>query len=130
MHFFQTHLVFEMRPVRVQLVGNAAEEFEYLNKVVGEEQTKGISNSEHQQLLKSIRQKIELIKANPQYGDAVPKTLIKRSGYAVDNLWVADLTGYWRMLYTLKGSQIEILCFILEIVDHKRYDKVFGYRKK
>jgi len=119
-----------MKPVRVQFVGNAAEEFESLNKAVGEEQEKGVSNSEHQQLLKSIRQKIELIKANPQYGDAVPKTLIKRSGYAVDNLWVADLTGYWRMLYTLKGSQIEILCFILEIVDHKRYDKVFGYRKK
>ena len=34
------------------------------------------------------------------------------------------------MLYTLKGSEIEILCFILEIVDHKKYDKVFGYRKK
>ena len=104
--------------------------FEYLNKVVGEEQTKGISNSEHQQLLKSIKQKIELIKANPQYGDAVLKALIKKSGYTVDNLWVVDLTGYWRMLYTLKGSQVEILCFVLEILDHKRYDKIFGYRKK
>ena len=55
---------------------------------------------------------------------------IKKSGYDVDNLWVADLTGYWRMLYTLKGSEIEILCFVLEIVDHERYDKIFGYRKK
>jgi len=119
-----------MRPVRVQLVGNAAEEFEKLNKVVGEEQAGGIQNSERQQLLKSIKQKIELIKANPQYGAPVPKALVKRSGYSVDNLWVADLVGYWRMLYTLKGSQIEILCFILEIIDHKRYDKIFGYKKK
>lgn len=83
-----------MKPVRVQLVGNAAEEFEYLNKIVGEEQAKGIANSEHQQLLKSIRQKKELIKINPQYGAPVPKALVKRSGYPVDNLWVADLTGY------------------------------------
>lgn len=119
-----------MKPVRVQLVGNAAEEFENLNKIAGEEQSKGVQNSEHQQLLRSIKQKIELIKANPQYGSPVPKVLVKKSGYPVDNLWVADLTGYWRMLYTLKGSQIEILCFVLEIIDHKRYDKIFGYKKR
>ncbi|MCX6818414.1 MAG: hypothetical protein NT129_00240 [Candidatus Aenigmarchaeota archaeon] len=119
-----------MKPVRVQLVGNAAEEFEYLNKTVGEEHAKGIINSEHQQLLKSIKQKIELIKANPQYGDAVPKALIRKSGYDVDNLWVVDLTGYWRMFYTLRGGKIEILCFILEIVDHNKYNKIFGYMKK
>ena len=80
--------------------------------------------------MKSIKQKTELIKANPQYGDSVPKILIKRSGYDVDNLWVVDLVGYWRMLYTLKGGSIDILCFVLEIIDHKRYDKIFGYRKK
>ena len=119
-----------MRPVKVQLIGNAAQDFEQLNRAVGEEQAKGIENSERWQLLKSIKQKVELIKFNPQYGDAVSKTLLKKSAYPVDNLWVVDLTGYWRMLYTLKGSQVEILCFILEIVDHKRYDKIFGYRKR
>ena len=119
-----------MKPVRVQLVGNAAEEFEELNEIVGEEHAAGVHTSERQQLLRSIQQKIELIKANPQYGNAVPKKLVKRSGYPVDNLWAADLAGYWRMLYTLKGSTVEVLCFILEIIDHKRYDKLFGYRKK
>ena len=119
-----------MKPVKVQLIGNAAEEFESLKKIVDEEQAEGVQNSERQQLLKSIKQKIELIKVNPQYGDAVPKVLVKKSGYFVDNLWVADLTGYWRMLYTLKGGEVEILCFILEIIDHKKYDKIFGYRKK
>ena len=119
-----------MKNVKVQLIGNAAEEFEKLNKIVGEEQLEGMQNSEHQQLLKSIKQKIELIKLNPQYGASVPKTLIKSSGYEVDNMWVADLTGYWRMIYTLKGSQIEILCFVLEIIDHNKYDKIFGYKNK
>ena len=119
-----------MKPVRVQLIGNAAAEFEKLNKFIGEEKSKGIENSDHQKLMKSIKQKIELVKSNPQYGAQVPKALISRSGYPVDNLWVADLTGYWKMLYTLKGNQIEILCFALEIIDHKRYDKIFGYRKK
>ena len=103
---------------------------ERYNRVVGEEHSKDIQNSEHQQLLKFIKQKIEIIKVNPQYGSPVPKVLVKRSGYPVDNLWVADLIGYWRMLYTLKGSQIEILCFVLEIIDHERYDKILGYKKK
>jgi hypothetical protein len=118
-----------MKPVRVSFLENASYEWERLNKVVAEEKTKGIQNSESQQLLKSIKQKLELIKANPQYGDAVPKRLIPKR-FPVDNLWVVDLAGFWRMLYTLKGSQIEILCFILEICNHTKYNKMFGYRKK
>lgn len=118
-----------MKPVKVSFIDDAANEWEKLNKTVAEEKSNDIENSENQQLLKSIKQKIELIKMNPQYGSSVPKKLIPKK-FPVDNLWVVDLIGYWRMLYTLKGSQIEILCFILEIFDHERYDKLFGYRKK
>ena len=118
-----------MKPVKVSFMGDGAHGWEKLNKAVAEERAKGINNSENQQLLKSIKQKIELIKINPQYGSSVPKKLIPKKFY-VDNLWVVDLTGYWRMLYTLKGTQIEILCFILEICDHNEYNKLFGYRKK
>jgi hypothetical protein len=39
-----------------------------------------------------------------------------------------ELTGFWRMLYTIKGDQIEILCFVLDILDHRDYEKRFGYR--
>jgi len=118
-----------VKPVNIKFIGDAANEWERLNRVVAEEKSKGIDNSENQRLLKSIKQKIELIKINPQYGDSVSKKLIPKK-FPVDNLWVVDLTGFWRMLYTLKGSQVEILCFILEIIDHRRYDKIFGYRKK
>ena len=118
-----------MKSVKVSFIDESAEEWERLNKLVAEEKSKGIENSENQQLLKSIKQKIELIKIKPQYGASVPKRLMPKK-FPVDNLWVVDLTGYWRMIYTLKGSQIEILCFILEIFDHKKYDKLFGYKKK
>jgi hypothetical protein len=118
-----------MKRVEIKLIGGAAEEWKRLNKVVAEERDKGIQNSENQQLFKSIKQKMELIKANPQYGESVPKRLIPKK-FAVDNLWVADLTGFWRMLYTLKGSQIEIICFILEIFNHDKYDWLFSYKKK
>jgi hypothetical protein len=118
-----------MRPVIISFVDDAADEWEKLNKEVAEEKSKGINNSENQQLLKSIKQKKEMIKLNPQYGSPVSKKLIPKK-FPVDNLWVVDLTGFWRMLYTLKGSQVEILCFILEICNHKKYNKIFGYRKK
>ncbi len=118
-----------MKPVRVSFVNNAYREWERINRIVAEEMSEGIKNSETQRLLRSIKQKIELIKTNPQYGDSVQKRMIPKS-MPVDNLWVVDIAGFWRMLYTLKGSQIEILCFILEICGHKEYDKMFGYRKK
>lgn len=118
-----------MKPVIVSFIGEGADEWERLNKTVAEERERGMENSENQQLLKSIKQKIELIKTNPQYGDPVPKKLIPKA-LPIDNLWVVDMTGYWRMLYTLKGSKVEILCFILNIVDHKKYDRMFGYRKR
>lgn len=118
-----------MKPVKISFVGNAANEWERLNKLVNEETSKGIKNSENQQLLKSIKQKIEIIKINPQYGNSIPKKLIPKK-FPVDNLWVVDLIGFWRMVYTLKGSQIEIICFVLEVFDHRKYDKLFGYKKK
>ena len=118
-----------MKPVKIAFVGEAADEWERLNRLVGDELEKGIKNSGNHQLLKSIKQKLELIKSNPQYGDHVSKKLIPKD-LPVDNLWVAGLTGYWRMLYTLRGGAVEILCFILYLVDHKGYDKIFGYRKK
>ncbi len=49
-----------------------------------------------------------------------------------------DLSGYWRLIYTLKQPQrenpeIEVLSIwldVLDILDHPKYDKIFGYRKK
>ena len=93
--------------------------------------TKGILwiFTEEIQLLKSIKQKRDFIKENPFYGDNIPKNLIPRD-YDVQNLWRAELSGYWRMLYTIKGDQIEVICFVLDILDHPSYNKLLGYKKK
>ena len=90
---------------------------------------KGETNSEEMQLLKSIRQKVELLKINPLYGDNIPKKQIPRE-FKVSNLFRVGLTGYWRMLYSLEGNEVEIIAFVLYIVDHPTYDKMFGYKKK
>jgi hypothetical protein len=34
------------------------------------------------------------------------------------------------MLYTIRGDEIEIICFVLRIIDHPTYDLLLGYRKK
>jgi hypothetical protein len=119
----------DKRPVKVILLDQAKEQFEELNRLVGEQQAKGITNSEEIQLLKSIKQKSELLKINPTYGDKIPHNLIPKT-LDVSNLFRIELTGYWRMVYTLDGNQIEIVAFILYLVDHPAYDKLFGYRKK
>jgi len=117
------------KPVRVILLDEADREYKRLNEIVGQQIKEGKENTEEMQLLKSIKQKRDLIKANPFYGDNIEKKKIPKY-YNVPNLWRVELTGYWRMLYTIRGDQIEIICFVLDIINHKRYNKVFGYRKK
>jgi len=119
----------EKRPVKIILLGQAKTEFEELNRIVGDQQAQGVTNSEEMQLLKSIKQKSELLRTNPTYGDKIPHKLIPKT-LDVSNLFRIELTGYWRMLYTLEGNQIEIVAFVLYLIDHMTYDKLFGYKKK
>ena len=86
-------------------------------------------------ILNSLNQKIGLIKMNHHYGEPIKKRLIPKDyvvKYGVTNLFWVELPNYWRMLYTLTDgeSEIEIIAFILDIIDHERYDKKFGYKKK
>ncbi len=84
-------------------------------------------------MLKSIKQKIELLKMNPQAGIHIPNNLIPKyygEKYDVDNLWKMNLSGFWRMIYTITTTEIEITNLVLDILDHKSYNKIFGYRKK
>ncbi len=117
------------RLVRILLKDQAKAEFERLNQIAGEQRANGIVNSEEIQLLKSIKQKVELLKINPIYGDEIPHKLIPKT-LDVSNLFRVELTGYWRMLYSLEGNKIEVVAFVLYIINHPTYNKLFGYRKK
>lgn len=117
------------KPVRVILLDEACEEYKKLNDIVGKQLKDGKENSEEIQLLRSIKQKTEFIKSNPFYGNNINKDKIP-SSYNVQNLWRVELSRFWKMLYTIKGDQIEIICFILDIIDHNTYNKKFGYKKK
>ena len=86
-------------------------------------------------IFNAIDQKVELIKADYHYGNPIAKNKIPEEyiiKYGVTNLFRVELPKYWRMLYTLKDGKekIEIIAFVTDIIDHKQYDKKFGYKKK
>ena len=115
------------KQIRLILKNQAKEEYEQLSKIVEEQTKKGVKNSEEAQLLKSINAKVELLKWNPAYGQSIAKVLIPKT-LDVDNLFRVSLTRHWRMLYTIKTDELEIVSFVLYIVDHPTYDKLLGYK--
>jgi|TARA_Y100000310_G_scaffold153695_2_gene153184 Txe/YoeB family toxin of Txe-Axe toxin-antitoxin module len=91
---------------------------------------KSRSDKESQSLLNSINRIIDILKNNPQYGNPIPKRLIPKSliKEGIQNLYRVELSNFWRMLYTIEGTKIEILVFVLKIMNHKEYNKLFGYK--
>ena len=117
-----------MKKVRVVFSPEAEEVYKYLNEQATHSKTE-------RTILNAINKKIELIKVNFHYGNPIAKNLIPEEykvKYGVTNLFRVELPNFWRMLYTLTAGEtkIEIVAFVLDIIDHKEYDKKFGYRKK
>ncbi len=83
-------------------------------------------------ILKSLDRLKEILKQNPQYGQPIAKRLIpqKLLKLGITNLYRIKLPNFWRMLYTIEGNKIEILLFVLNIVNHKDYNKLFKYKNK
>jgi Txe/YoeB family toxin of Txe-Axe toxin-antitoxin module len=81
------------------------------------------------EIYKAINHAIDTLKADPECGIKIPRNLIpeRYEKYDVDNLWKIDLPRAWRLIYTLKGDEIAILAIILEWMDHKNYERRFGY---
>ena len=120
------------KPVSVVIAEDILPVYRKLVETSEEERRNGIQNSKDQQLLKSIENKILYLKMNPQAGIAIAKDKIPKKYielYEATNLWKIDLTDGWRMIYTLKNEEVEILAVILDLTDHPTYDKTFGYRK-
>ena len=117
------------KTIRIILKDQAKEEYEALSRVVEEQRKKGKATSEEMQLLKSIDKKVAILKYNPAYGQNIPKGLIPKA-LDVDNLFRVELTHYWRMLYTIRTNEVEIVSFILYIIDHPTYNKLLGYRDR
>ena len=117
-----------MKTIKVVLSSEAEEAYKELNK-------KAEKSKEEKAILNSINKKTELIKENVHYGNPIAKKLIPKEykeKYGITNLFRVELSHYWRMLYSLVDGEtkIEIIAFVLDIVDHPNYNKKFGYKKK
>ncbi len=90
------------------------------------------TDKESKIILNSFNRIKDILKENPQYGDPIAKDLIpnKLKTLGIQNLYRVELSNFWRMLYTIEGNRIEIFVFILNLVDHKNYNKLFGYKNR
>ncbi len=123
---------FKGKEIKVILSEEATEEYNELNRLVSDEHQKGITSSVNQSIFRSIERVKGWLKDNPFAGEQVQKSLIPKyytDKYEITNLWRIDLSDYWRLIYTIQSNEIEIIDFVLNIVDHKKYDKLFGYKK-
>jgi len=85
-------------------------------------------------ILNAFEKKKDLIKEMIHYGEPIAKDKIPdeyKIKYGVTNLFWVELPNFWRMIYALtRDNEVEIIAFILDILDHDDYNKKFGYKKK
>lgn len=121
--------------IRIKLSPEAEEVYNYLNNEVAEVKNSGKKRTAEVQIFEAFQKKKELVKSNKHYGEPIAKSKIPERfqiKYGITNLFWVELPHFWRFLYTLTegDSEIEIIAFVLDIVDHKKYNKLFGYKQK
>ncbi len=109
----------------VKIIGNADILLEELEKNIKDKEKK-----EDKQLLKSIQYSLDILKTNPFNGYPVPNKLWPKEFQDLPNLFRMELSQFYRLLYYVKGNENIVVSVVFEIVDHKKYNKIFGYRKK
>jgi Txe/YoeB family toxin of Txe-Axe toxin-antitoxin module len=57
--------------------------------------------------------------------ELIPKEFIKK--FEINNLWIYNLRADWRLLYTIGRDEIEVLALILDWMNHKDYERLFGF---
>jgi mRNA-degrading endonuclease RelE of RelBE toxin-antitoxin system len=117
-----------MKTVRVIFSPEAEKVYKYLNE-------QAPTSKIEKQILNAINKKIGFIKDNIHYGNPIAKKLIPQEykvKYEVTNLFRVELPNFWRILYTLTegDTRIEIIAFVIDVIDHNEYNKKFGYKNK
>ncbi|MFH0978807.1 MAG: hypothetical protein V1837_05900 [Candidatus Woesearchaeota archaeon] len=120
------------KEVIIRFDEDAFKEYKELQDLVAKE-ISSTKKPTYSQLLSSINIALRNIKANPRYGDLIPRKYISKGvvqRYGTDKILRVELVGYWRLLYTLIGDEAQVIAFILEYMDHDKYNKVFAYKKR
>ncbi len=79
---------------------------------------------------KALIRAIQNIREDFQAGEYIPKNKIPEAyleKYKINNIRVYDLPFAWRLMYTITGSsEIGIISVLLDWMDHKDYERLFG----
>jgi hypothetical protein len=85
----------------------------------------------HQSVVRRVHSLKAALLTDALHGEVVPPPRIPRAlvaKHGVENLYVVDLPSFWRLLYTLVRYDRGRVVAILEIVDHRVYDRWFPGR--
>jgi Txe/YoeB family toxin of Txe-Axe toxin-antitoxin module len=88
------------------------------------------SKTEDRKLHEWISRALKDIKEDCFCGIQIPKKQIPKDyaqKYQADNLWKYNLPNAWRILYTVKRDEVEIISIVLEWMDHTKYNRKLGY---
>lgn len=116
------------KQIRVKYSPEFNEQLEILRNTIKEKNSKF-----HKQLLKAIEREKDNLLIDPHRGDQIRKNQIPEEyllKYSIKNLWKINLPDYWRMFYTITGNELEIISILLEFMDHNKYNKLLGYKKR
>ena len=89
------------------------------------------SKAEDQQLYKFLVRAFKDIEENAFCGIRISKKLIPKEykkKYAIDALWKYNMPNAWRLIYSVGKQKLIIVSIVLEWLDHKNYDRKFGYK--
>jgi len=82
-------------------------------------------------LYEQLRKAFKNLQEDAFCGIQIPKNLIPKEYNAkfgpLNNLWKYNLPNAWRLVYTIKHSDIAVLSVLLEWLDHKNYERRFNY---
>jgi mRNA-degrading endonuclease RelE of RelBE toxin-antitoxin system len=88
------------------------------------------SNNEKKKLYEWINRAIDDLAENCFCGIQISKKQIPRDysrKYGARNLWKYNLPNAWRVLYTIKKEEAEIISVILEWLPHTEHERKFKY---
>jgi hypothetical protein len=112
-----------IKPVNILFSPEAGSIYKYISKM-------SLSSKAERIMYDSIKRRLDSIEQNPKCGQPIAKKLIPeeyKKKYQAQNLYRLELPFFWRMLYTLRDNRVEIIAFVLDIIDHKKYNKKFKY---
>jgi hypothetical protein len=124
--------MFEGKEITVGLKDNAEAQYIFLQNLVDEELDRGKINTDAQKPLGSINKTLAMLQIDPHAGThitkrKIPKEYVKK--YNAKNLWKCNLVQHWRILYLINVNDVEIVSFVLDILDHKKYNQKMSYHK-